>query len=241
MFSSHARALVAFGAVLCGALVFPTTVGAATRPNVAVPVADYQFQNTRTDSLGAGPALTDVGGAAHPNTFTTDTVDGASHTVLSFKVNHGLALTPTTGLINSDFYSIVILAKLSAVDGYRKLIDFKHARSDDGLYENGGLLYFYPEAAGTTNPIKSGHYFQVVLTRDPATKMVVGYVNGAQQFSFKDTTRDGIIDRKNLLRFFIDDKVTSGEDSSGAVARLRIYNAVLTPAEVAALDREPAG
>jgi hypothetical protein len=42
------------------------------------------------------------------------------------------------------------------------------------------------------------------------------------------------------LRFFIDDTAVPGEESAGAVARIRIYNNVLTPAEVGALDRAAA-
>ena len=49
--------------------------------------------------------------------------------------------------------------------------------------------------------------------------------------------RWGVISAANLLNIFHDDATTSGnESSSGSVAGLRIFDNVLTDAEVAALD-----
>jgi len=45
---------------------------------------------------------------------------------------------------------------------------------------------------------------------------------------------DGVI--QSLLNIFQDDLAVPGENSSGSVAGLRIFNNVLTDAEVAALD-----
>jgi hypothetical protein len=77
----------------------------------------------------------------------------------------------------------------------------------------------------------------VVLTRDGTN--VVGYVNGVQQFSFVDSSNYGVISSANDLRFFKDD--TTADDSSGAVARIRLYGAVMPPGQVALLDRSLCG
>ena len=73
---------------------------------------------------------------------------------------------------------------------------------------------------------------QVVLTRD-GSGQVVGYVNGRPQFAFLDSGNDGVI-VGDTLRFFKDD---GGEESAGAVARIRLFDTALSAAEVAALDR----
>jgi hypothetical protein len=232
------RVLPALGATLAAALILPTSVGAAARPAVADPVADYQFQNDRTSTDPGAPDLTDIKGG---NTFATDTVDGTSHTVLTFARNHGLTLTPTNGIIASNEYSIVLLVRLDRVDGFRRLVDFKHGTSDSGLYDNSGRLEFFDLIGGKKVPIPAGQYVQIVITRSAARRTTVGYVDGIQQFSFRDKTKAGVIDAKSTLRFFADDKVVSGEDSAGAVARIRIYAGALSAADVASLDREPAG
>jgi hypothetical protein len=202
---------------------------------VAALTADYQFQTTLASSVAGAPALTNVGPGS--NAFAVDIVDGISRTVLTFPQNNGLALSPTTGVTPSNNYTIVLLARLTTVSGYRRYIDFKNATSDNGLYNLNGQLNFYNQVTGPGAPITAGSYRQIVLTRDSVTGTIVGYVDGVQQFTFVDAAADGIISAANTLRFFIDDAVVTGEDSAGAVARIRTFDTVLTPAAVAALDR----
>jgi hypothetical protein len=236
---SFRRVLPGLGLIIVVALITPATALAApARRTVPTPVADYQFQNTLASADGGVPALTNIGTG---NAFATDTVSGVSHTVLTFTKNRGVELTPTTGVVASNEYSIVVLARLKAIHGFLRLVDFKHGTVDTGLYSDSGSLNFYSDASGTQSPIKRFDYFQVVLTRDAATKTVVGYVNGAQQFSFKDTAKDAVIDRKSELRFFADDKAVPGEDSAGWVARIRLYNTVLSASDVENLGTEPTG
>jgi hypothetical protein len=202
---------------------------------LAALTADYQFQGTLTSSIAGAPALTNAGPGS--NAFATETVDGSSRTVLTFPQGNGVALSPTTGVTPGNNYTIVLLARLANVTGYRRYADFKNATSDNGLYNLDGQLNFFDQATGPGAPITANSYRQVVLTRDSVTGTVVGYVDGAQQFSFVDAAGDGIISAANTLRFFIDDAVVTGEESAGAVARIRIFDNVLTPAAVAALDR----
>ncbi|MBI4552274.1 MAG: T9SS type A sorting domain-containing protein [Candidatus Latescibacteria bacterium] len=201
-------------------------------------VADYQFENTRSSSVGTPPALTDLGSGS--NAFIVDTIDGQTRTVLAFPEGNGLALSPTTGVILNETYSIVILFRFSTVSDYRRLVEFKNATADEGLYNLDGDLVFYDEAYGTGGPLVPNTYAQVVLTRDSA-KNVVGYVNGISQFSFLDTFDLAVIDENNVLRFFQDDSDVSGEHSAGAVARIRLYDGALTRDLIAALDRLPSG
>ena len=103
-------------------LLVPAQAGAVT----TTLVADYQFQSTRSSTVPGAPDLVDVGGA---NTFITDTVDEVTRTVLSFPYDSGLSLSPTTSIVSSKSYSIVLLCRLdnitSPVDPWVRLVDFK--------------------------------------------------------------------------------------------------------------------
>lgn len=202
-----------------------------TIANTADLQADYRFQNTRESSVGHPPSVVDLG----TNSFASATVDGISTTVLTFSQNNGLSLSPTTGMIANDAYTLVVLVSLSQTSGYRRLADFKNGTSDYGLYVLGGHLYFYPSSYGSEVSISDNTYVQVVLTRE-ANGTVTGYVNGAQQFQFTDSGGISIINANNSLRFFRDD---GSEASAGSVARIRIYNGALTASQVASLDRLP--
>lgn len=197
--------------------------------NVATLKADYRFENDRDSSVSGAPTLTDLG----TNSFTTATVDGVSKTVLSFSQNNGLSLSSTSGLVTNTSYSVVMLFSFQQTSGWRRVLDVRNATADAGLYIN-GALNFYPHASGPTS-IAANSYVQVVLTRDPIGT-VTGYVNGTQQFQFTDSNSYALISSANTIRFFRDD---GSEASPGSVARIRVYDGVLTSSQVAALDRLP--
>lgn len=204
---------------------------------LAALTADYQFEGVLTSSVAGAPALTTAGPGT--NGFAVEIVDGGSRTVLTFPQDNGLALAPTTAVTANGTYSIVLLARLADITGYRRYLDVQNATADTGLYNLDGQLNFYNSATGSGAPITANSYRQVVLTRDGLTGTVVGYVDGVEQFNFIDGGGDGIISAANTLRFFVDDAVVSGENSAGAVARIRIFDTVLTSGQVAALDRVP--
>jgi hypothetical protein len=228
------------------ALVFVTTlassltliIGAQTAGALPpAPTADYQFNNTLSSSVAGAPALTNLGPGT--NTFVTDSVDGVSQTVLSYPKDNGVQLDPTTGVIANGFYTIATLVRIDNVGGYVRLLDFKNGTSDDGLYELNGQLVMYPVASGSASPapIVDGSYEMVVLTRD-STGTVTAYVNGVQQFTYDDSTSQyAVIDSNNTVRFFRDNDSggATGEDSSGAVARIEMFNSALSSTDVASL------
>ena len=162
--------------------------------------------------------------------------------MLQFPQGNGLQLQPTTGTIANDAYTIVMLFKFANVDGYRRIIDFENGSSDNGFYILNGNLDFFSDgdiAVGST-AIPVDTYVQVALTRT-AAGVVTAYLNGVQEFSFNDSGNDAVIDFNNALRFFKDDEVVIGEESAGSVARIRLYDCVLTASEIAALDHPPPG
>ncbi len=225
-----ALALAALVSVL---VIFPARSAFA----LASPKADYRFHNKLSTSVGTAPALTKIG--PRSSTFTTATVDDSSRRVLSFPKGNGLKLSPTTGVVPNNTYTIVVLFELSDVSGFKRIIDFKSGTSDNGLYVQNGSLYFFPQASGTSAPISANQYAQVVITRDSGG-MVRGFVDGAEQFSFDDSvSQDAVISGKNTLRFFRDNEKNGSttEHSAGSVARIRLFDSALTGTEVGELDR----
>jgi Concanavalin A-like lectin/glucanases superfamily len=210
---------------------------AACEPPGGTPNAEYQFNNDLRACGNDGPVLTNLGTG---NTFATESVDGVSERVLRFGQNKGVRLSPTTGEVGNAVYTIVVLFRLSDSVGYDRIIEFKNGTGDNGLYHNSGFLYFYPWAVGSTDAIGENRWVQVALTRT-AGKVVKGYVDGRQEFSFTDNANDGVISGQNVLRFF-QDNLSNGalqEASAGAVARIRVWNKVLTNNEIANLGQTP--
>ena len=210
------------------------TVTALFGVNLSLPNADYRFQNSLTSSVGTAPALQNVGAG---NAFQTDTVDGFSRTVYRWPVHNGLLLSPASGVISSNVWSMVFLFRFDDVSGYRRVLDTKNPPSETGLYIFDGNLNFYPLGSGSGSPIAANTYVQVVLTRDEA-KVIRGYVNGVLQFTTSaDTANEGLLaGSPQTLRFFVDN---AGEDGAGAVARIRLYDGVIQPGQVTQLDRLP--
>jgi hypothetical protein len=110
---------------------------------------------------------------------------------------------------------------------------------DTGLYNSGGFLYFYGGAHGGERILTANKYQQVVLTRNATTEVVTGFVDGRQQFTFVDSKGIAVIDTAAQLNLFRDNTVNGAttEAASGSVARVRIWNAPLTAAQVAGLTR----
>lgn len=221
--------------------------------------ADYQVQNTYASSVGTiGPLA--VVGEPYDVSFTNDVdVDGNTQTVLSTEINGedtpddgGGVQAQTAGYIAPDDYSVVLLADFNLQPDLlaTKVFDFKNLSSDDGLHINDatGLLYFNGATGATGGtPAVSGSYTQIVLTRDSSTDEVSVYENGSLAFDFDDSSDlavlgDSVSPSSNAyLTVFKDDDAGVGsgvvdETSVGDIARLRLYNGVLTADQVAGLD-----
>jgi hypothetical protein len=203
----------------------------------------FSFSSNASAGTQTVPGLTDLiaPSSSTGNSFANDIVDGASYTVLKFPNNNGLKLSPTTGVIPNNVYTVVMLCKFDEANKLRRLVDFKNGSSDNGLYASAdNRLRFNPSGTGTNNLVGAGSYVQVALSRE-SNGATTGYVNGIQQLQFTDTNNDAVIDSNNSLRFFQDNLSggNTGEASGGSIARLRLYGRALSATEIAALDREP--
>jgi hypothetical protein len=230
--------------------------------------ADYQLQGVYTSSVPSGIGPLTVTGDSTQVTFVTDTVDAQTQQVLRIGVSSSGAeagvQTQTNPFVNPANYSAVLLSnfQISTTNtGITKIFDFKNLSSDAGLYINDatGLLGFYDGAmvpmllGASSTPFASGEYVQIVLTRNSATNLVTVYANGTAQFSFTDSSGLAILgDATNtgnaFLTLYQDDGQGIGssnvdEGTHGNIARLRLYDGVLTADQVGGLDRtipEPA-
>jgi len=216
------------------ALVSIVTVFVAL-PLSAIEVADFRFEDTLSSSVPGAPNLGSLGGGG----FVDTTVDATSVRGWAFPTATGLDLD-VTGMVSSDVYSVVMLFEAQQVVGYAKLLDTQDRAIDQGLYYVGNDLHFYGGTGGSSDGIVAGTYYQVVVTRDIAGNYI-GYVDGAQEFSFTDSSSYAVITAANRLVFFRDDLSTGdGENTAGTVVRIRLFDNALSPGEVAALDRLPA-
>ena len=200
-----------------------------------LPNADYQFQNNLHSSVGTPPDLTNI---ASGNIFITNIVDGVSRPVYHFAQGSSVVLEPADGVIPTNIYTAVLLFSFDNIAGWKRILDVKSPANNNGLYALNGQLYFYPVVGAPSAAIAASNYVQVVLTRD-ASSNVVGYVNGVQQLNFVDTQNYATLaGSPEMLRFFKDE---AGEDAPGTIARIRLYDKVMPPAQVATLDRLPGG
>jgi len=196
---------------------------------VPAPAADYRFQGTYGSVVGNAPDLVDVGRSAAAFVFDAS----VGRTVLSFSGRGGIALTPATGIVYRDVYTIELLFRFDRVDGFRKVVDFKDGSVDDGLYVLDGCLTFYSKNVRASTGMQPHSYVQVVLTRD-SSERVVGYVDAVRQFAFRDAAGLAEI-APGTLRFFADDSRTRVQYSNGAVTQIRLYDRALTAGEIAVL------
>ena len=177
---------------------------------------DYQFAGTNASSCCGAPALTDLGA----NGFVQDTVGGSSQTVLAFPLSSGVELQ--AGVIPEDSYSIAALVRFDEITGYRRIVDISGAAGPLRAQRTALLLADHWRLRDPP-PFEINKYVHVVLTRDAATKRMVAYADGVEQLAFDDTTDAGVFAPGSPVRFFKDDQIITGEESAGAVARIRVY------------------
>lgn len=202
-------------AVLAALVVTAATGTAAARAQT--PSHVYELANSLSDALG-GPALVNNDAALTP-------------TGLTFAPNQGPTLT---GAVNAATYSIEMYFQIDAVDDYRKLIDFKNRGADAGLYNWNGNLLFYNIGGATSGGVVIGENtpIHLLVTRDDATNLFTGYINGQAEFSFTDSGGAAVFSGANQVAHFLrDDSAVSGEAAGGYLEYIRIYDTVLTAGE----------
>ena len=200
---------------------------------------DYRFQDSRESSVAGGPAIADAGAG---NAFSTETVGCHPARVLTFPKGSGVQLG-TGPLVATNHYSLDLIFRLADNSDYKRIfapgIGGAFA-TDSGLYSLDGKLDFYdnslssPDLLGPAPALFDNAYAEVALSYYTGGQ-TAAYVNGIRQFSVASS----LSTQATLMRFFKDNDSggATGEDSAGAVARIRLYDGTLSAADAAALHR----
>ncbi len=222
------------------------TFGAAP-PYVATPA---MTGSTRTDTLtilGDGDtAITVVSDSVGLGTSCTGAINVGSYSAPPDFFLFGLQFENTPQFVDS-VYTIEMTVKFSPTGNYHKLIGFNDllvpgtpgSTSDDGIYitpddpvDNGQIVY---RLGGVSTyfgspTIDSSTWYHLTFVRD-ASHLISLYVNGVLQASFDDSAKDFLpkAGNGNVIHFFRDEGT---EEVAGSIAKLSIYNRVLTAAEI---------
>ncbi|MCI1728292.1 MAG: LamG domain-containing protein [Chiayiivirga sp.] len=229
---AHRKSLVA--KILLGLCLCHPAAALVVDP--PLPVADYDFTGWLGDAAGNGATLTKVGAAALA--YVPVTADGVDRLALAVPAGAGLrlALGP---LLPQQEYSVAMIVSMSGTSSYAKLLDTNDLAEDVGLYALGNDLNYYTGGSASNDAFPADTLLQVVVTRAP-DGTYVGYLDGVQQFTFVDTEASGqftAIAAARTLHFLRDDNDTgNSEEAAGVLHRVRLFDRVLTPAEVTALE-----
>jgi hypothetical protein len=220
-----------FGRVSVLASVLALMLGAAR----ATPtlIGEFSLIGSLANNVPGGPALVLL-----PFSGVSGTVTAGGYL---FAKNQGLTFTSPSLTSTSYTVEFSFKSNIDSSAAWSKLLDLSGVGSNDGglyMHSNGGQrLQFYNVAESSSADFTANTTVDVALTRDGATKLVVGYVNGVQRFSFTDGSNAAVITASgNTLTFFSDDNVQSHtEASSGTLFYARIYDGALTSTQIAAL------
>ncbi|MDW3646373.1 MAG: thrombospondin type 3 repeat-containing protein [Bacteroidia bacterium] len=191
----------------------------------------YEFNGNLNEESGLGPALTTIGTGS--GNFVNDPLLSNS-TVYEFSTDHGLTFDlNAAGVDLNQDYTIELYFRFENYQAsWRKILDYKNRSADAGLYDYLRQIQFYPLTAAGLQFVE-GEYSYLAVTRDATTKEYIVYDNlGNAVLTFSDNSDLGVQDASNVLNFFIDDFVFSGETSTGAVRKISINDFVLTPEEI---------
>ena len=225
---------------LVGALAAMAVLGCAGSAGAATLKAEYQLQGSRASAVAGAPALVDLGPG---NQFITESVGAITRQVLAFPSGGGMSLA-TAGLLDPNSFSVVMVFRLAAVSGYRRLLDFSGGRADLGLYVlNGRVVLYGSNGLYVPAPlVPAGAFVQVALISGAdfdGTQWTEVDIDGYPAIFVE---RPGNVTLgSGELRFFKDNVSggPGGEESAGTLACVLMYQDVLTPEEVIEQAADP--
>ena len=227
---------VLVGAALAAALP-------AVPASAATLVGSYGFNNNLAASNAGGQTLGLIDPTGRSG-FSTDTVFGVERTVFNFRgtttpSQQGGLTFDTGGLLTPNSYSVALTFKFNERNGgWRRILDVTDRASDSGFYVNtSNNLAVFPTSGSNVN-FMSGAYRNVVLTVNGG--QASAYIDGGASFVANSNVMN-LSNGPGRLTFFADNLLGggTGEWSSGSVAALRVYDGVLSAAEIAELNRIP--
>lgn len=207
-------------------------VGGVNDAEAATLKAEYRFQGDLASEIAAAPDLANIGSG---NRFASERINGIGlRQVLRFPDGNGLSLA-TTSLISPTNNSVVVVFRLASTEGYRRILDFADGVSDAGLYNLDGRVAIYGAHSTSKDAVLNNSYAEIALTNAAAaggSEQVTAYLNGTEVAAGKAAS--GFDLGSGQLRLFRDNTSGAfpGEESSGAVSCLLVYDGALTADEV---------
>lgn len=193
----------------------------------------YRFDQTLEEESGKLPALRPLGQPGAYREEKLPELKNAKRTVYAFEQNSGLQFDnrAANGFLGGS-YTIEIYFRFLTLDSWKRVIDFKNRKSDNGCYIYDGKLNFYNFITGAKAPVHPNEYTHYVVSRDAKTQQLKMYVDGESKVEFTDKFDQGVIDDDGVLNFFFDDLIVKEEASEGAVAMIKIYDYVVDPSTI---------
>lgn len=213
-------------------LVALILVGGIDDAGAATLKAEYRFQGDLASEIAGAPDLANIGSG---NRFASERIHGLGpRPVLRFPEGNGLSLA-TTGLVSPTNNSVVVVFRLANTDGYRRILDFAGGVSDTGLYNLDGRVALYGAESRSKDAVLNNSYAEIALTTAAVaggSEQVTAYLNGTEVAAGKAAS--GFDLGSGQLRFFRDNRTGAfpGEESSGAVSCVLVYDGTLTADEV---------
>ncbi|OSP56581.1 hypothetical protein BV911_01065 [Pseudoruegeria sp. SK021] len=139
-------------------------------------------------------------------------------------------------------FTLAMKFRLDTTAGKTKLLDFRTLASDGGLYnQNSSLVFFDTQPPTATGLLTANKDHVLVFNRNDSSKLVDIYLDGSRVISFLDPT-GMTIGYQGHIHVLEDDKTTSKTQAvSGVLDYVRIYDAALSPTQIATigLPQEP--
>lgn len=226
--------------VLAVTLVAATSVLAATAGAAPALSRDYRMMGNLVDIKG-GQVLRTYGTVP---TFARETVDEQSTTVATFVQGAGFR---TSGGEVSGPFTLSVLFRFDRVDAWARVWGYETGLTtyeDGGLYIQNGRLKWYVDGVvlkQSRTTVAADQWIQVVITRNASDRLKI-YLDGIRQVTYLDSpTRFGPTGNDSFMWIFHDNTsgTGTGEESSGAVKRIRLWDGALSATRVASLDRLP--
>jgi hypothetical protein len=201
----------------------------------AVLIHQYDFNGNLNDTMGTGISLT-----VHPNTATSGFNTGEWWWTATGRPGGGLILE-TNLITDPQNYSLGFRVKFNEVGpSWRKIVSFKGASSDRGLYFYGSHLQFYPFGDNAAITYSPNTFYDFIFSRssDDVIRVYVVQEDGSvtKVYEAADSGDESVpiqVSGKYQFMFFMDDTATTSEwTTGGAVRSIRVWNGPLEEEEV---------
>ena len=177
--------------------------------------------------------------AANPNLVFTDADVQADGLHTYYGSSGASTVSLSNALLSGSEYTVSLsFTGISRTDYTRKVLDFGGLTSDAGIYVNDGAIAFsnatsstHADVSGAAGVLAPFTSFNFTLTRSAASNIVVGYVNGLEQFSFQDTAGQAVFSSALKSIYILTDNNDGYEITPGVLKGINVYNTALSPAD----------